>query len=168
MPKPFRRAVTRYTIRPATEKDLDALVRHRRKMWEDIDGHSEDRLDAHDRLYRRWARQRLRSGRFFAWVAANARGEIAASGAVWLQDTQPHPRIGLGPVPYLLSMYTEPAHRGHRLATRIVQEAMKWAKGEGFGRMTLHASIQGRNVYRRLGWERTWEMRVRTEASKRR
>jgi len=152
--------VLRYTIRLATPRDLDALVRHRRGMWEDIGGYEARQLDAHDRLYRRWAREKMRTGKFIAWVASH-RGEVVASGSVWLQPTQPHPKVRLGPVPYLLSMYTDPEHRGKGLATRIVLEATQWAKREGYARMTLHASDMGRGVYRRLGWERTCEMRVR-------
>jgi len=58
-------------------------------------------------------------------------------------------------------MYTEPKFRGRGLATRIVNEAMRWSKRNGHAVMTLHASKQGRSVYSRLRWERTWEMRVR-------
>jgi GNAT superfamily N-acetyltransferase len=154
--------VTRYSIRVATVRDLDALVRHRRGMWEDIGGYEAKQLDAHDRLYRRWAREKIRTGKFIAWVAVRG-GEVVASGAVWLQPTQPHPKVRLGPVPYLLSMYTEPEHRGNRLASRIVLETMRWARTEGYPRMTLHASDMGRNVYSRVGWKRTWEMRAKMD-----
>jgi GNAT superfamily N-acetyltransferase len=128
-------------------------------MWEAIDDYSPEQLDRHDRTYRRWARQRLRTGRLVAWVVEDA-GTPVASGAVWLQDMQPHPRPGLGPTPYLLSMFTEPRHRGKGAARRIVREAMLWARREGYARMTLHASDMGRSLYARLGWKRTWEMRV--------
>jgi len=151
-----------YSIHTATVADLDALVRHRRGMWEDIGGYDAAQLDAHDRLYRRWAREKLRTRKLIAWVVDH-RGRAVASGAVWLQATQPHPRIRLGPVPYLLSMYTEPEHRGKGLATRIVRETMRWAKRAGYPRMTLHASDMGRNVYTRLGWKRTWEMRAKMD-----
>ena len=157
-----------YSVRRATVRDLDVLVRHRRGMFEDMGGHDPERLDLHDRSYRRWARQRLRTKRFLAWVAVTSGGDAVASGAVWLQDVQPNPRIGLGPVPYLLSMYTVREHRGKGLASRIVREAMRWAKREGYPRMTLHASDMGRGVYLRLGWERTWEMRARLGAARRR
>ncbi len=149
-----------YRVRRATLRDLDALVVHRRKMWEAIGDYAPAQLDAHDRLYRRWARQRMRTGGFVGWVVT-AGGDAVASGAVWLQEIQPHPLVRLGPVPYLLSMYTDPRHRGKGLATRIVREAMRWAKRRGYVRMTLHASTQGRGVYRQLGWKRTWEMRAR-------
>jgi len=153
-------------IRLATARDLDALVRHRRGMWEDIGGYEAKRLDAHDRLYRRWAREKIRTRKFIAWVAERG-GAVVASGAVWLQPTQPHPKVRLGPVPYLLSMYTEPEHRGNRLASRIVLAAMRWARREGYPRMTLHASDMGRNVYSRAGWKRTWEMRAKLDRSQR-
>ena len=62
-------------------------------------------------------------------------------------------------VVYLLSMFTEPDHRGEGHATRIVRAAMRWAKGRGIPLVVLHASELGESVYRRLGFERTREMR---------
>jgi hypothetical protein len=44
-----------------------------------------------------------------------------------------------------------------------VKEAMKWAKRNGYSKMTLHASSAGRKVYTKLGWKRTWEMEASLE-----
>jgi GNAT superfamily N-acetyltransferase len=147
------------TVRRASLRDLDLLVRHRRTMWADIGGYSEAELRAADPVYRRWARTRLGSGALVFWIVA-VDGADAASGGVWLQPVQPRPRWPRGIQPYLLSMYTEPEFRGRGFGRRIVQAATAWVKNEGYPRFTLHASVQGRGLYEGLGWERTWEMKI--------
>ncbi len=149
----------RFTIRRATVRDLPALRRHRDGMFRDMGIHDEAALADADRAYAKWARARFRSGRFFAWLAIAPVGRVAAGGAVWLRDQQPGPRQR-SPLPYLLSMYTEPEFRGNGLATRIVEAATAWAKKRGYPRMLLHASKMGRGVYAKLGWARTQEMAV--------
>lgn len=113
-------------------------------------------LPADDRRYAAWARARMKSGTFAGFLV-ESRGAVVAGGCVWLQPRQPRPGFH-GRLPYLLSMFTEPAHRGRGLATRIVRAATAWCRSRGFRRMTLHASIPGRRVYSKLGWQRTWEM----------
>jgi GNAT superfamily N-acetyltransferase len=151
----------RFRIRRATLRDLDALVHQRRGMWEDIADHTPGEHDRADAVYRAWARQRLKTGKLVAFLAEARDGRVVAGGCVWLRENQPRPGWEDREMPYLLSMYTEPEHREKGLASRIVREAVRWAKAQGYRRMTLHASTYGRDIYKRLGWERTWEMRIR-------
>jgi GNAT superfamily N-acetyltransferase len=130
-------------------------------MWEDIGGRTRKALDAADPVYRRWLIKEARARRYLGFVAENPEGRVVASGCLWLQPAQPRPGVPRQTDPYLLSMYTEPGHRGKGLATAIVREAIRWCRGRGYARMTLHASKMGRGMYRRLGYERTWEMRLR-------
>lgn len=142
----------------ATIADLDLLVRHRRGMWEATRDLPEKSLDAADRVYRRWARARMKSGRLVGFIV-DVDGEPVASGCVWLMELQPRPHWKGTTVAYLLSMFTDPAHRGEGAATRIVRAAIKWAKARGIHVMLLHASPFGEPLYTRLGFERTSEMR---------
>ena len=148
-------------IRRATLRDLDALVLQRRRMFEELGRRfTPEQYARHDREYRGWVKRLYRKGDYVAWIAVSA-GAAVAGGAVWLQERQPRPGSAATKAPYLLSMYTEREFRGRGLATRIVKEAMRWAKRQGHAFMTLHASKQGRRVYTRLRWERTWEMHIR-------
>lgn len=149
----------RARLRRATLEDLDVLVVHRRKMWEDIGGKTRAELDAADRVYRRWARSRLKSGTLVGWIV-EAGGRPVASGCVWIQESQPRPAWKGTKQAYLLSVYTEPEQRGMRFATKITRAALAWSRRQGLDRMTLHASSSGSNLYRRLGFERTREMRM--------
>lgn len=157
----------RIRIRRATLRDLEALVHQRREMWREISDHTDAELDAADPVYRAWARRRLDSGTLVAFLAEERDHRIVSGGCVWLQEIQPRPGWTARVQPYLLSMYTEPDSRGRGLATRIVREAIRWSKGQGYARLLLHASDDGRGVYQRMGFTRTWEMRYRLVGRKR-
>jgi GNAT superfamily N-acetyltransferase len=148
-------------LRPAGLADLDVLVAHRRAMWAAIGGFTGAELDGEGPVYRRWMRRMFRERRFLAWIAEDARGRPIGSGAVWLMEGQPRPGEVNGYRPYILSMYTAPGHRGEGIASTIVRTAVRFAKDHGYRRITLHASEMGRPIYRRLGFERGWEMRQR-------
>ena len=159
--------MVRASVRRATLDDLDLLVRHRRGMWKDIAQLPSADLDAADRVYRRWARAQMNSNRFAAFIIETD-GEPVASGCVWLMDVQPRPTWEGTTAAYLLSMFTEPAHRGRGHGARIVREAIRYAKVRGIHVMLLHASRYGEPIYRRLGFERTTEMRLFLDRRKRR
>src|SRR2546429_9158729 len=82
--------VVRTVVRTATGKDLDLLVRHRRLMWEAIADFSIRDHDAADAVYRRWARDRMRSRRFAGFIV-EVGAEPVATGCVWIMDVQPRP-----------------------------------------------------------------------------
>ena len=140
-------------------------------MWFDMGYKNKAELDAADRVYRRWAKPRLKTGALVGFIV-EADGQIAGSGCLWLRPVQPVPVPGRpgfkgGGQPYLLSMYTEHAFRGKGVATKIVKESIRWAKAKGFPRMTLHASDMGRSVYEKLGFKQTWEMKLELKPKKR-
>ena len=157
----------RARLRQATLDDLATLVRQRRRMFEHMGATDAALLDEADRLYRRWARARLKSGKLVGFLVEE-RGEAVAGGCVWLQPVQPRPHALVTEQPYILSMFTEPAHRGKGHASRIVRAAVQWARERGYPRISLHASEEGRSVYERLGFEPTTEMRLKLDAPRRR
>ena len=129
-------------------------------MWEAIGGSAARDLDAADPVYRRWTRRMMRARRLTAWIAEDPARAPLGSGAVWITEAQPRPKELARGRPYILSMYTEPGARGLGVASAIVRAIVAHAKREGYPRVTLHASPMGRPVYRRLGFERSWEMRL--------
>jgi GNAT superfamily N-acetyltransferase len=129
-------------------------------MWEAIGGgFSPKELDRHDRAYRGWLRSRLASGSagaVVAWEGSRAVG----SGLVWLREDQPRPGTTRLKMPYILSIFTVPDRRGSGIATGVTRWLVAWARTRGYQRVLLHASRFGRGVYRKLGFDRTWEMRL--------
>ena len=159
--------MVRGAIRRASLNDLGLLVRHRRGMWSDIARFSKADLDAADRAYRHWATTQMKANRFAGFIVDVDR-EPVASGCVWLMHVQPRPNWKGTTAAYLLSMFTEPAHRGRGHGARIVREAIRFAEARGIPVMLLHASTFGEAIYTRLGFERTTEMRLFLEPGKRR
>lgn len=146
-------------VRRARVSDVPLLVRHRRLMWKDIAEHPKAELDAADPVYRRWITARLRNGRAAAFIV-DVRGRAVASGVLWLQEVQPRPGSRRTHQGYLLSMYTDPAHRRRGCAAAIVGAATAWTRERGFARVTLHAAPMGRGVYEKAGFQQTREMRL--------
>jgi len=149
----------RVTYRRATSADLEVLTEHRHRMWTAIGRHTEAEITEHDLRYRRWAKPRLRSGELLGFVAEARGGLAVGSGLVWLRPDQPRPQIPGLVSPYILSMYTCPDWRGQGIASALVRRLVTVCRASGYPNVELHASVQGRHVYRRLGFERTWEMR---------
>lgn len=147
----------RVRLRAALLADLGTLVAHRLSMWRDIGSRSERSIRAHGPTYRTWARPRLVSGELEG-VLAEVDGRVVASGALWWMPDQPRPALVDRSTPYIMSLYTDPAHRGEGVATAVVTALVRSARRRGASRVTLHASSQGRGVYERLGFEPTNEM----------
>ncbi len=129
-------------------------------MFRDLHDAPEADLTRHGRVYRRWIRPLMRGGHFLAEVAEERDGTPVASGCLWFQPSQPRVLMPRTETPYILSMYTVPAHRRHGLAKQIVRRLVAEARRRGYPRVVLHASVQGRPVYEGLGFEPTTEMRL--------
>lgn len=149
-----------FTLKLATTADLGVLTEQRIAMYRDI--HPDLALDyaGYARTYKAWVRKMMRKKKFVSFLALNRIKEPVAGGSLWVRETQPSARYPGTEVPYLISMYTRPDNRGKGLATLIVKEAIRWAKEQGYTRLTLHASKMGEPVYTRLGFEPTTEMRL--------
>jgi len=153
--------MARTRLRRATPDDLDLLVRHRRGMWEEILEVPAQEMDAADRVYRRWARARLKAREMVGFIVETDRGEPVASGCIWLMPSQPRPLWKGTVAPYLMSMYTEKPYRGQGHATRITREAIRWSQRRGYTTLLLHASKLGKPIYLREGFVEGNEMRLR-------
>src|SRR3989475_12890765 len=130
-------------VRPAGVRDLDALVHQRRAMWKALGVRNIELHEKGDRVYRQWARARLRNHQLMAWVVNSDDGRTAGGGGVWLQPVQPRPHRASMGQPYLLSMYTEPDFRRRGVASMVVREAIRWCRKNKYERWRLHAARRG-------------------------
>jgi len=129
-------------------------------MWIDLGIRGKAVLDEADGVYRKWAKLGFENGSLVGWIAETRGGVEVGSGCMWLRAAQPRPNLKKQVQPYLLSMYTEPPFRRKGIASLVVKEAIKWCRKNGYSRLALHASRKGRGLYRKLGFDRTWEMRL--------
>jgi len=155
-----RTTALRPVLRLATKADWRVLVAHRVAMFAAIGGPSPRQLRAHEDEYRRWLLPRIRTGEVAMLIWEPRTGAVAASGGIWFRPEQPRPGAARTTVPYVFSMYTEPPFRRKGLARRLVREMLRLCRARGYRRVVLHAAPQARRMYRRLGFERSWEMRV--------
>ena len=149
-----------FTLREATEKDLDVLAEQRNSMYRDMNPTLAFDRAEHARRYKAWARRMMRRKKLIPFLVTDRTGKPIAGGSVWIRENQPSPRYSVTEMPYLMSMYTAPAYRSRGLATMVVKHAIKLARARGYPRLVLHASEMGEPVYARLGFQRTTEMRL--------
>jgi len=65
----------------------------------------------------------------------------------------------------ILNMYVEPEYRRRGIARSLVNEMIRWCRGNGFVHVGLHASEAGRPLYEQLGFRPTNEMRLELTGS---
>jgi GNAT superfamily N-acetyltransferase len=159
---------TNLKVRPAVVRDIKTLVHQRHAMWNALGIRDRKLHEEADRTYAIWARKHLNDSSLKAWIVETYDGKIAGGGCLWLHPVQPRPGGRRQVQPYLLSMYTEPSYRRRGVASIIVQEAIDWSQENQYERLLLHASESGRKVYRKFGFTRTWEMRLKLPISRKR
>jgi len=146
-----------FVIRPAAIEEAVIIAAQRRAMFFDM-GYREG-LDAMVESFLRWVREKMSAGEYFGWFAIAENGAIAAGAGLWLMDWPPH-MIGPGSRRgNILNVYTDPEYRRQGLARRLTATALEWCRANGVAAVILHASDEGRELYRSLGFEPTNEMR---------
>lgn len=149
-----------FIIRQAAVADAAIIVSHRRRMFEDMGYNDRAILEAQERGFISWLRERLENGLYRGWFAVDAGGAVVAGAGLWLLDWPPGP-MGIAPFRgYILNVYTEPAYRKRGLARRLVTTAIEWCHAQNITAISLHASDEGRPVYESLGFVATNEMRL--------
>ena len=144
-----------------TLDDLDLLVDHRLLMWKEIHPDMIDTVEQSRVLTRKWIGSKVSEGSLRSMIVKNSEGGVAGSGCILIKEDQPRPGSFQMRYPYLLSMYTLPEYRKMGVASSIVKEAIKWSKDNGFDRISLHASNQGKSIYEKLGFQQTNELRLK-------
>jgi GNAT superfamily N-acetyltransferase len=139
-----------YSVRAATDEDVDALVHHRASMFRDMGFALDARVDPH--AFRRWLLDGLQSQAYWAWVVTDATGDIVAGGGVALLPWPPGPQGSGGPLPFVYNVYTEPAHRRRGLARLLMQTIHAWCRQQGYQRIGLAASAEGLPLYQSMGY----------------
>lgn len=148
------------SVAAGTVKDIDCLLDHRRRLWEEVSSRSREEIEATMPRYRSWLEGGFADGRVVAFLAS-IRGRVAGSGCIWVHEVEPRVSMSRYVEAYLLSMYTEPEMRRMGVASSIVEEAIAWCRRGGIERLSLHSSAQGKGLYEKYGFSETTEMRLR-------
>ncbi len=146
------------TIRQATTADIEQIVTHRRRMFEDMGNHDDAGLSRMESAFRPWLLEHFERRVYHSWLACTIAGTIVAGTDVWLMDWPPGQFDVSLYRGYILNVYTYPDYRRRGLARRLVQTCTEWCYANSVHIMTLHASAEGQKVYEDLGFTRTNEM----------
>ena len=80
-------------------------------------------------------------------------GVVVGSGGITVYDSPPGPGLAWREA-YVMSMYTEPGHRGRGVARAVLAALLEFARAAGgVGRVWLRASAMGRSLYLGAGFE---------------
>lgn len=153
MPQEFR-------VRQAGIDDLETVLHHRVRMFEDMGGRDPAVLDHIRRLSRTFFDRALREGTYRAWLAETTDGEVVGGGGVLIADGPGSPGENEPRRAWILNVYTEPEFRRRGVARSVMQIILEWCGGEGFATIYLHASPEGRALYESLGFQRNNEMKL--------
>ena len=146
-----------FAIRPATLDEAPTIAEQRRAMFFDM-GYR-DGLDEMVEAFVPWVREKMRAGEYLGWFAVAEDGAIAAGAGFWLMDWPPHMIGGASRRGNILNVYTDPEYRRQGLARRLTETAIEWCRAHAIATVILHASEEGSELYRSLGFEPTNEMR---------
>lgn len=145
-------------IREATANDAETLTGHRRAMFSDM-GIVPSLLTVElDSAFHQWVTKQFAQGTYKSWLAID--GNIVVAGAdLWLIEGPPRPTNPKGKRGYILNVYTQPAYRRQGLARQLVEALLVWCYEATIPVVELHASPEGRHLYKMLGFLPTNEMR---------
>src|SRR5581483_5357618 len=152
--------MSEFTIRPATPEDVPALVRHRRMMWWDMGRRDQASLEMMENGAREYFHVAVRDGYYRGFLAVTECGEVIGGGGIVISAWpgvlgQREPKRAM-----ILNMYVEPEYRRRGIARQLMNTMIAWCKENGFIRVGLHASDEGRPLYEFLGFKPTNEMQL--------
>jgi GNAT superfamily N-acetyltransferase len=152
---------TEITIREAGPEDLENILHHRRSMFRDMGEGSVEQLDRMVEVARPWVVRAMADGTYRHWLAVDSAGRVAGGGGVLLCPWPANPFDPCTERAVILNVYTEIEFRRCGVARLVMQTILAWVKAYGLRGVNLHASVDGRALYEKLGFTATNEMRLR-------
>lgn len=150
-----------YKFRLATIDDADIIARHRAAMFLDMRYVEEQQAQTIESHSLPMLREMLAAGEYRGWLI-EFEGQIIAGGGMILRRMLPRLESYVGGrEAYILNMFTERAHRRKNLARQLMQTMLAWCEENNIGRVSLHASDEGRSLYESLNFIPTNEMRLK-------
>jgi GNAT superfamily N-acetyltransferase len=140
-----------YGVRPATLDDLDALVHHRLAMFAEM-GVPVD-APVVGPMFRDWLLKMMPAGEYLGWVCLTPDDQVVAGAGMTLLKWPPGPSpIASDRIAFVYNVYTEPAHRTHGLARRLMDTMHAWCAEHRVGAVALNAAPAARQLYESQGY----------------
>lgn len=158
-----------FSIRLATPADAAIIAWHRARMFQDMGELPPLLFEVLRTKAEAYLVGALRRGDYVGWLGspADQPDQVAGGAGVQLRQVLPHPAkspegevtVAEGRHGIVLNVFTEPVWRRCGLAEQLMRQLLAWAQKESLDRLVLHASVDGRQLYERLGFVATNEMR---------
>jgi len=140
-----------YAIRRATLDDLDALVHHRLSMFTEMGTTFDPSVIR--QMFRDWLLKTMPAGDYLAWVCTSPNGDVVAGAGITLIAWPPGPSaIASERIAFVYNVYTEPSHRKHGLARRLMDTIHAWCADNRVGAVALNAAPAARHLYESQGY----------------
>jgi GNAT superfamily N-acetyltransferase len=149
-----------WPIREASIDDIPEILRMRRGMYEDMGYDDAPSLEGMVSVSSGYLKKHLADGSFRAWLACDQE-RVVAGGALIISPWLAHPYDLECRRATILNVYTDREYRRRGIGRAVMQTMIDWCRNEGFARVTLHASDDGRHLYESLGFEASNEMSLK-------
>jgi GNAT superfamily N-acetyltransferase len=145
--------VSNVTYRKLKPEDINLLVKYRMLFLKELQNPTDnnDEVILEDTLINYFSRT-LQDNTFIAWVAEK-NGEPLSFGGMVVQEIPGHFTFISGKQGYILNMYTLPEYRGKGISTKLLYKLLDEAKALELTKVYLHATEQGINIYKKVGFE---------------
>jgi len=158
-------------MRLATLEDCEIIASHRVRMFQDMGLLPDKLLNEFRRRCRDDIKAAVESGKYIGWLVADTNDptRIIAGAGIVIRRIPPIPILGAGGKTkiydgrqaLIVNVFTEPAWRRRGLARQLMETIIAWCRDDGIDSVVLHASDDGRELYEKLGFSSTSEMRLR-------
>ena len=150
-----------YSLRRASTVDIDTLIRHRIRMFEDMGRLSGPEVDV-SRLsneYRTWLNEMMPGDSYVSWVVEtddpDAVRPVVSGGGATIIPWPPGPFYPGNQLAFVYNVYTEPEHRGRGLARQVMSAIHDFCRSRGISSVALNASEFGLPLYEAMGYRIT-------------
>ncbi len=139
--------------RKATLEDLDELLRLRLDMRRERET-VYNLIDEENfrRVTEGFFLASISNESFVAWIAVEGENIVASSGMSFYSVPPTYKNLS-GKVAYLMNMYTQPEYRNQGIASDLVKKMIREAKDRGCSKIVLNASVMGRPIYEKNGFQ---------------
>ncbi len=147
-----------YKVRRATVDDIPVLLGFRGKMFISM-GKSVDFNEIRG-VCEKYFKNNMKCDSIAAWVVETKLGEAVACISTSFYELPPKPENPTGKYMYVFNLYTEPEHRRKGLGSKLLTEALDYAREVGVRNVILHASEMGKRLFRSIGFKESNEMSI--------
>ena len=153
-------------IHRATAEAATVLARHRVEMFRDMGKLDNANYPLLFHASVEYFVRAIPAGEYVAWIATPVAAPDApiAGAGLHLRPLLPRPNetgsaLVRGAEGVAVNVFTERQWRRRGIAACLMSELLGWARAHGIERLVLHASPDGRNLYEKMGFVPTNEMR---------